>query len=123
MEKYTLELLDTNTPFTSLLFFLSKYLFLSGTHFELNQCSHCGTVAPNYYIDLDEGRIFCKNHARDTKISISHENAGILRRFLSEKYSVLKNVEIEKENITDLIKLFYHFIRSYIGVNITEYIN
>jgi DNA repair protein RecO len=119
---YSLELLDEKKDIKkAFLFFTSKMLFLSGYDFNLSTCKKCLKAYDTYFFDGNEGGIFCLNDARSKRYPVSGDSVTLWKRFLSEKYQSLKNVEIAPGLFNELVEPIIFLIKEMFERNLKTF--
>lgn len=110
---YSLELLKVQGDVKkTFVFFVSKFLFLSGYNFNLNGCIKCGNKFDKYYFNSRLGGIFCESHSK-IKNFILKQNAALLwKKFLEEKYLMLKDLRINDNDFRQLFPIMINLITS-----------
>ena len=110
---YSLEILkESSDARKSFLFFVSKFLFLSGYNPNLTSCKRCREEFDLYYFDCLEGGIFCETHADDKKYSISKDTVELFKSFLENKYLDLKDKEISLYGFNQIFSILIFLIKN-----------
>ena len=110
---YSLELLkeqgNVNVKKT-FIFFVSKFLFLSGYNFNLTECVKCKNKFNKYYFDNKKGGILCETHAHFKHFILNQDTALLWKKFLEDKYLILINLKISDNNFNQLFPIMIHLI-------------
>ena len=110
---YTLEIIAEQSDVKkAFLFFVSKFLFLSGYNPNLTSCKKCKKESDLYYFDNVEGGVLCDAHALNTKYSISRSSVEIFKDFLEKKYFELKNKEINSSAFNQIFSILIFLIKN-----------
>lgn len=110
---YSIELLkDKNDVKKSFLFFISKFLFLSGYNFNLSECIECKNKLEKYYFESKKGGILCESHSKLKNFILKQNTALLWKKFLEEKYLILKEIIIDDNDFKQLYPIIIHLIRS-----------
>ncbi|HPO49982.1 MAG TPA: DNA repair protein RecO [Spirochaetota bacterium] len=119
---YSVEILKTERDVKkSFLFFVSKYLFLSGYLFNLKSCSKCSCKSEKYYFDIREGGVFCENCSKSKKNLISSENCLIFKTFYDKKFVELKGFSFPDKNLDDLWKVIFLILKDIFEKNLKTF--
>ncbi|HNZ25765.1 MAG TPA: DNA repair protein RecO [Spirochaetota bacterium] len=104
--QYSLELLHNGDALkNALLFFICKFLYLSGVNPALESCLKCQNSSPDYFYDFIRGGVFCSKCAANFNNRISAESVKIFRDFLKLKYSELKNVTVDSRKFDEILRI------------------
>ncbi len=110
---YTIELLKEKKDIKkSFLFFVSKFLFLSGYNFNLIECIECKNKFDKYYFEGKKGGILCESHAKFKNFILKQNTALFWKRFLEEKYLILKDLNINDNDFRQLYPIITNLIRN-----------
>lgn len=106
LTQYSLELLHNDDALeNALLFFICKFLYLSGINPALETRVKSLNSSPEYFYDFIKGGIFCSGCAANFNLPISAESVKIFRDFLNLKYSELKNVVVDKKKFDEILRI------------------
>lgn len=110
---YSLELLkEIDNVKKSFIFFVSKFLFLSGYNFNLTECIKCKKKFNKYFFDSKIGGILCEAHANFKHFVLSQETALLWKKFLEKKYLILKDLKINNNDFKQLFPIMIYLIRN-----------
>lgn len=106
---YSIKLLE-NDVIKSFIFFIAKFLYLTGYRFNLEYCNNCKKSSKLYFFDLKNDIIMCDNCAIERSISLSNETVYILNNFFEKRFIEIKNLEFNKGIIVELLPLIIKFL-------------
>ncbi len=110
---YSLDIIREKKDFKkAFLFFVCKFLFLSGYNFNLGACKKCRKIFDYYYFDTTDNGLFCENDARSKRYKIYEPAASTLRDFFEKKYIFLKEVEVADYIYKQILPLFEELIQN-----------
>ncbi len=110
---YSLELLKKQRDIKkTFIFFVSKFLFLSGYNFNLSECIKCGNKFDKYYFESKSGGIFCESHAKFKNFIVKQNTSLLWKRFLEEKYLIIKDLKISDNDFNQLFPIMIFLIRN-----------
>lgn len=110
---YSLNLIENENIYASFLFFISKFLFLSGYKFNFANCIICNTTEEkNYYFDINNGGILCSLHAKNFSLPISQESCLFWNKFYTGKYLELKDVNIDEKCFKEIYKISMSILKT-----------
>ena len=96
----------------SFLFFVTKFLILSGYGFHLSNCRKCGELAENYFFDLKKGGIFCYSCAESKNITISSKTSLLWKDFFEKRFIFLKEDVVDKEDFFELFPIILEIFKN-----------
>ncbi|HOV13666.1 MAG TPA: DNA repair protein RecO [Spirochaetota bacterium] len=103
---YSLEIIKEQKDIRkSFLFFVTKFLFLSGYGFNLNCCLNCKKEFAHYHFDFNNGGIFCDNCSKINSNTISISQAQLLKTFFDKKYIELKDIQINQSDFKGIFDI------------------
>ncbi|MBP7552764.1 MAG: DNA repair protein RecO [Spirochaetes bacterium] len=122
--QYSLELLHSNdTLENALLFFICKFLYLSGINPALESCVKCQDSSAEYFFDFVKGGIFCSKCAANLNNRISAESAKIFRNFLTLKYTELKNNSVDIKIFNEIFYILIKILSNLFGAKLSTFDN
>jgi DNA repair protein RecO (recombination protein O) len=106
--RYSLELLnDGCDPRVAFLFFCSKFLFLGGYSYVLNGCRECGVMNDIMEFSAVEGGLLCRSHMRGKTETLNKDTAGLLCRYMYDRYADLRHVIPDTSLLKILVPLLF----------------
>lgn len=110
---YTIDILEKyNDLHKALLFFTSKFFFLSGYTFNLTCCKNCSSKSEKYFFDFKEGGIFCEHESVSKRFPVSCSAIDLWSDFLEKRFVQLKDVKINKDHFNELYPIIIHLTDS-----------
>ena len=95
-----------------------KLLFLSGYNYNLTECIKCKNTFKKYYFDNKKGGILCESHAHSRHFILKEDTALLWKKFLEDKYLILKDLKINDTDFKQLFPIMIFLIKNIFEKNL-----